>query len=221
MATVYPSYESLVATNSTPFPSRAYLRIRWNLRTDEISHSVFILSDPTDPTSSEEPYSPTHPICDGALTCPPVSSIIISVENLNGYIREWLYWHDEDHFDEQDGLPRFDAQGRIERCCGEDRPGPGPQLGTVAEGSKFVTVGQFVNTLHPWLRSLDGQLSSAIGVVDSWPLDLAHDLIVRAWQSPIRVTDTKGWTPANWTEEREGQVEIAKKTLERMRNAGL
>ncbi|KAG9635957.1 hypothetical protein KCU64_g14809, partial [Aureobasidium melanogenum] len=221
MSTAYPSYESLVTTNSTPFPSPTYLRIRWILRSDETSHSIFILDDPTDSTSGEEPYSPTHPICDTALTCPPISSIIIPVENLNRYTREWLYWHDEDHFDKQDGPPRFDAQGRIEHCCGEDRPGPGPQLEIVAEDGKFVTVGQFVNTLHPWLRGLDGQLRAAIGVVDSWPLDLAHDLIVRAWQSPIRVADTKGWTPANWIEEREVQVGIAKKTLENMGKAGL
>jgi hypothetical protein len=60
-----------------------------------------------------------------------------------------------------------------------------------------------------------------VGVVDSWPLDLAHDLIVRVWQSPTRVADTKGWKPANWTQEREAQVRVAKKTLENIGKAGL
>ncbi|KEQ64857.1 uncharacterized protein M437DRAFT_73776 [Aureobasidium melanogenum CBS 110374] len=205
----------VVATNSTPFPSPAFLRIRWILRTDEISHSVFILSDPTDLTSSEEPYSPTHPVCGEALTCPPVSSIIVSVESLDDYTSAWIYWHEPhafpDQFDEQAGPPRFDAQGRVEYCCGEHRPGPGPQLEIVAEEGHFVTVGQFVNILHPWLRSLDGQL----------PLDPAYDLLVRAWSSPIRIADTKGWNPKNHTRERQTQVNIARKALEKMGRAGL
>lgn len=221
MATVYSSYESLVATNSTPFPSPTYLRIRWILRSDEMSNSIFILNDPTDSASGEEPYTPTHPICDTALTCPPVSSIIVSVESLDQYTSDWLEWHNEYHFDDQDGSPRFDAQGRIERCCGEDRPGPGPQLEIVAEEGHFVTVGQFVNTLHPWLWSLDGQLRAAAGVVNTWPLDPAHDFIVRAWSSPIRVADTKSWKSENYTWERQTQVKVARKALENIRKAGL
>lgn len=126
-----------------------------------------------------------------------------------------------DQFDEQAGPPRFDAQGRVEYCCGEDRPGPGPQLEIVAEEGHFVTVGQFMNILHPWLRSLDGQLRTAAGVVDSRPLDPAYDLLVRAWSSPIRIADTKGWKPENHTRERQTQVNIAREALEKMGRAGL
>lgn len=138
---------------------------------------------------------------------------------------DWVDSHEPhafpDQFDEQAGPPRFDAQGRVKRCCGEDRPGPGPRLEIVAKDGSFVTAGQFVNTVHPWLRSLDGQLRAAAGVVHSWPLDPAIDLIVRAWSSPIRVAHTKGWKPAIFSRERQTQVKIARKALENMEQAGL
>ncbi|KAK6002720.1 hypothetical protein QM012_001470 [Aureobasidium pullulans] len=216
MSTAYPSYESLVAAGSRPIASPTFLRIRWFLRSDETSQSIFILDDPTDLDSSEEPYSSTHLICGTALTCPAVSSIIVSVDSLDEYANDWIEAHEPHASPDQ-----FDEQGRVQRCCGEDRPGPGPRLEIVAEGGSFVTVGQFVDTVHSWLHRRDGQLRAAAGVVHAWPLDPAHDFVVRAWSSPIRVAPIKNWTPANFDWERHKQVNLATNALENMRVRGL
>lgn len=153
MSTSYPSYENLLTADTFPHASPDLLRLQWNLNSDNVSDSIFILEDPTNAESKGEPYSSTHCICESDSHCPPVSSIIVSIRNLNKYAREWIEVYglhaDPDDFDEDCDPPGFDDEGVVERCCGEDRPGKGPRLEVVAKTGHFVTVGQFVSLVHP------------------------------------------------------------------------
>jgi len=91
---------------------------------------------------------------------------------LNNYANGWIYTHKvygypDDLNEEEWGPPVLDSEGIAVHYCGKDRPGQGPKLEIVAEAGHFVTVGQFVNGVHPWLRGFKSQLNSRMfGVVE-------------------------------------------------------
>lgn len=226
MSSLHPSYESLLAADIFPHASPDLLRLRWNLNSDDISDSILILDDPTNGDSDGEPFSSTHRICELASHCPAVSSIVVSIESLNNYANEWIYTHKVHgypvDFDEEEwGPPILDSEGVAIRCCGEDRPAQGPKLEIVAEAGHFVTVGQFVDAVHPWLRGLKGQFNSAANVWCTWGPQEDPGMIVRLSWIPIRVHDTKGWTPGWAARDREIQAKIAKNTFQTMGELGL
>ena len=224
----HPTHSSLKALNPhRSFASIDFMRLRWFLSDHDppssaIATNITIIRDATDSDSPQEPYSPTHPISNLPLTSPPVSSITVSLEILDEYAQEWISVHRE-HADpeEDDCCPdhdaaRFDAEGTVEYCCNQDKPGPGPQIEVVAEQpGAFVTIGNFVKVVHPWLRSLDGQLRAAKGVVSCWPLDSAVPICV--WPtstSPLRIHGHEGMRPDNWAYDWDLLAKTARKTLQ-------
>lgn len=84
-----------------------------------------------------------------------------------------------------------------------------------------MTVGQFVNAVHPCLRGLKGQLNSAVNVWRCWGPQEDPEMIVRLSWIPIRVHDTKGWTPEWAARDREIQAKIAKNTFQTIGELGL
>ena len=222
MSSPYPTHEELIAANPQSVSvSIDFMRLRWFLSKDDPpSSAIAVVQDATDENSTQEPYSPTHPITQLSLTTPPVSAITVSMDVLNEYAKEWVSVHRE-HADPEDDCPdhdgaRFDAEGEVEYCCNQARPGPGPQIEVVAlEPGRFVTIGDFVETVHPWLRSLDGQLRAAAGVVSCWPLDPAVPICV--WPtnaSPLHIYGHGGMTPDNWAYEWKLLAKTARKTLQ-------
>lgn len=146
MSCAHPTYEALLAAKPKA-PAGAtsldFLRLRWTLGSDSLYSSITILKDATNANSPQEPYSPTHPVSQSALTSPPVSALIVSIEILDDYATKWIEVHrehaePEDSPDHNDEL--FDAEGILEHCCGQDRPGPGLRLEIVADD--LVTIGQ-------------------------------------------------------------------------------
>lgn len=208
MSSDYPTYEELIATTPKPpagFASIELLRLHWFLQTDDLNNSITVLRDATDAVSTQEPYSPAHPVSQASLTTPPISSVTVSIEILNDYSAEWIGVHRE-HAEPEDSPDhsgeRFDAEGIIEHCCDQDRPGSGPRVEITAEPGRFVTIGQFVEIVHPWLRSLDGQLRAAKGVQNSWPLNADVPLCVwPSTPSPLRIAGRDGQTAENWAYE--------------------
>lgn len=206
MSVTRPTYEALVA-RSPKAPavtaSDDFFRLRWSLKGDDLYSSIAILYHATDANSPKEPYSPSHPISQSALTSPPVSAITVSIEILNDYAADWIGVHRE-HAEPEDSPDhdgeRFDTEGIVEHCCGQDRPCPGPRIQIVADD--FVSIGQFVEVVHPWLRGLDGQLRAAKGVQTCWPLDPAVDMYVwPSGPSPLRIAGREGQTAENWEYE--------------------
>lgn len=208
MSSEYSTYEALLAAiPRTPagFISIDFLRLHWSLKSDDQQSSITVLQDATDANSTQEPYSPAHPVAQASLTTPPISSIAVSVEILNDYRAEWIGVHRE-HAEPEDSPDhsgeRYDAEGVIEYCCEQDRPGTGPRVEITAEPGHFVTIGRFIEIVHPWLRSLDGQLRAAKGVQNSWPLNA--DIPLCVWTStlsPLRIAGRDGQTAENWAYE--------------------
>lgn len=218
MQTKHPSYEDFLATGEGVGVSLDFLRLRWYLQSDDLSDAVKILQDARDVDSTQEPYSTKHPICKSAVTWPPVSSVTVSIGVLDDYEGSWVESH-APHADpgEEEYEARFDGEGRVNYCCGQDRPGAGPKVKVVAnEPEGFVTIGQFIETVHPWLRELDGQIRAAKGVVSCWPLDPDVVLFVRPTRiSPLWILDTEAWTSENWAYQWKGLAGIAVKVGER------
>jgi hypothetical protein len=219
MSSTYPTHEELRAANpQSGFVSVDFMRLRWFLEKDDLSSAIAVIQDVTDENSTQEPYSPTHPISQLSLTTPLVSAITVSMNVLDEYAREWAWVHRE-HADSEGCLDhegaRFDAEGEVEYCCNQDKPGPGPQIEVVTEPGYFVIIGKFVETVHPWLRSLDDQLRAVGGVVSCWPLDPAIPICV--WPtnpSPLRVHGHEGMTPDNWVYHWKLLANTARKALQ-------
>ncbi|KAM0716234.1 hypothetical protein Q7P37_007679 [Cladosporium fusiforme] len=224
MSTVYPNYEALMAVRPEA-PAGAisleFLRLRWFLQNDNPCSAITIIQDPSVASSAQGPYSPAHPISQLPLTTTPVSAITVSVGILDEYANKWISVHRE-HAEPEDSPDhdgeRFDVEGRVEYCCHQERPGPGPRVEVVAEPGHFVTIGQFVGIVHPWLRGLDNQLRAAKGVQSCWPLDPAVDMYVwpTSW-SPLRVSGREGQTAQNRAYEWAQLARTAASTL-RLRN---
>lgn len=200
MPTPNPTYEDLKLTETPATASTPFHRLRWYLSSAALSASIQILQDATNAASPQQPYTSTHPIRKAALTKPPVSSIKVSIEVLDDYPSAWTAAH-QPHAepDDEENKALFDAEGRVHYCCDQHRPRSGPQLEISAGPEEFVTIGQFVEIVHPWLRELEGQIRAAKGVVNCWPLDSSVEMFVRPTVvSPLWIMDGEGWTSENW-----------------------
>ncbi|CAD0100353.1 unnamed protein product, partial [Aureobasidium mustum] len=105
--------------------------------------------------------------------------------------------------------------------CGEDRPGEGPRLEIVAKEGHSVTIEQFFSVVHLCLRELKGQLRSAASVWAGWGLREDPEMIVRLYAMPIRVDDTRGWTPGWIAMEVKTQTRIVGHVTKTIRDSGL
>jgi hypothetical protein len=216
MASIYPTFEDLKPAKHNELRVTASIdlfRLHWFLRSDDLASSISVLEDPKDPNSTQTPYSPTHPVAQCALTNPPVSAITVSTDVLDDYSTDWTYTHNmhaEPEEPDCDGsIPRFDEEGRVEHCCQQDRPGPGPQIEVIAAPGEFVTIGRFIEVVHPWLRGLDDTLRAGQGVVSCWPLDSAIEMYVWPRLGQLHIDTGEGKTPKNWIYEWEMLAKMA------------
>jgi len=130
-----------------------------------------------------------HAISQCPLTEPPVSSIAVRVYELEMWEEQWLEMHREHSSAAEEGgeeesaegvrwgeLPDYDeeedeegegdgaAEGHLLTCCGEERP-RGKAVSVMVEAAAshgFVTVHDYVSTVHPWLMSMREDILAAI-----------------------------------------------------------
>jgi hypothetical protein len=145
-----------------------FLRLQWCLSSDPATPAVFVVDDPADTirAGNGEAFDPGNPIAAASIGQRPVSAVIVSVDVLDGFYDAWCDLHSED-----DPPADFDSKPRPrfwkKRCdyCKEDapQPGPGPQLFIQAQSRyHFVTIGQYVHEVLPWLRRLEPLIRRAI-----------------------------------------------------------
>ena len=218
MTARYQSLEHLAAKGTHAIPSLDFLRLHWFLTSDNPNDCIFILQDAKDAQSAQKPYTADRPINQQPATHPPVSSMNISIDLLDQYQSDWLDAHgphaDADDFHDQNDpmCPKFDSEGCLSRCCGQDRPGPGPRLEIVADDGQFVSIGMYVNSVHAWLRGMDGMLRAAEGVMSCWPLDTEFQFIVPVFDfSCLMLESTETWTSEDYVREWEGAADMARR----------
>jgi hypothetical protein len=223
-----PTYESIAESGQRIVPTVDFFRLRWYI-SGPSGAGIRVMDDATDATSQLRPFkdpvgSSRHPVADASITDPPVSSVRVTANALN----DWAGWWEEEHWghttddggggsvwadphpDDEHGRFVDDEQGcrrrgSLLRCCGEDRPASGddaPACVVRAADRPFVTVGDFVAAVEPWLAGLDADLRRARGLVGSRPDPASADLVAYPLRiTPLFVDDTSGAGPG-WMENR-------------------
>ncbi|KAI1376909.1 hypothetical protein F4677DRAFT_60727 [Hypoxylon crocopeplum] len=199
-----PSFNALRAAHQPPrlFPDMR--RLFWTLD-GPLAESIWIMENANNPDSLE-PYfngeeQSWHTASNSPLTEPKVSSITVHVNDLDDWEDNWLDCH-RDHSDPDCGdeardengklmvqwgeLPDYDSDedeegqpGHLLMCCGTRRPrGKAASVVVKPATEAFVTVHDYLSTVHPWLVSVRDDLLSAMGLWDDKPLPPETRLMV-------------------------------------------
>lgn len=201
-----PSFEALLhaaRTGTGPLPrlTRNACRLFWTLQ-GPMDASIFVLDADRNPDATHEPYFQRvdpdetiwHPISREPLTDPKVSSILVSVDDLEEFPSVWLDGHEPRADPDSDdcvfgrlgadgpgGAEDDDGDGEVEllRCCGTDLPREIPPLLVEAAQGPYVTVHDYVIAVHPWLLGLRGNILWALNdITEDKPLPDETDLAV-------------------------------------------
>ncbi|OTA63180.1 hypothetical protein K449DRAFT_381678 [Hypoxylon sp. EC38] len=199
------SFNELRAAHHPPKLSPEMRRVFWAVD-GPLSESVWIMESRNNPDFLE-PYfrgdgerQNWHPVSQAPLTEPKVSSITVHVDELEDWEDNWLNFH-QDHSDPDAGNERFedgkltvlwgelpdykegkDEEGRpahLLMCCGSTRP-RGKEGGMVVKPTSedFITVHDYLSTLHPWLLSHRDDILTSMGLFDDKPLPQETKLMV-------------------------------------------
>ncbi|KDN59813.1 hypothetical protein CSUB01_04529 [Colletotrichum sublineola] len=176
-----PSYNALCDAHQPPRLSPEARRLFWSLD-GPLDSAVYIMASQRDPNSLE-PYfqdQTWHPFSQAPLTEPKVSSITVIVDELNQWDEVWLDRHrdhtDPDYVDETDpdtqwgDLPDYDPASdedgpkHLLKCCGSQRP-RGKAVNVVVRPAHgpFVTIHDYLSTLHPLLLGSRADILNAMG----------------------------------------------------------
>lgn len=137
------------------------------------------------------------------MTKPPVPSIIVRVFALEYWEDEWLLCHRghterdwQQTAEPQYGvLPGYGDRPCLLRCCGTDRPrGKAASLVvTPLEGRDFVSVHDYLTTVHPWLMSFRGDILEYMGLWKGKPAEEDSVLMLDNFVGPLAVVgQTRG-----------------------------
>ncbi|KAK4032100.1 hypothetical protein C8A01DRAFT_41457 [Parachaetomium inaequale] len=211
------SCESVRDTSQRARPSLDFFCLRWFL-SGPLSTQIKVLSSVVDAESLQTPYQTDstsfHPISACPISDPPVSSITVTADVLNGWAGDWEDAHHNHTHGRGDFATQPDGTGLLMRCCGEDRPGPGPSLTVAASRQEFVTIHDFVMAVHPWLLALEPDIRAAYGVFHSVPLAPEFDILVHpVGLSPLFLLNSKYAHPAALEVERRRVAEVVARKL--------
>ncbi|KAI0377231.1 hypothetical protein F5Y04DRAFT_264925 [Hypomontagnella monticulosa] len=219
-----PTYEALRESGQVVTPSVDFLRLRWYFK-GPIEASIHVLEDATDPTSAQTPYQATvtttspdsqthqiiqeHEISSSSITEPPVSSIKVTIQALNVWGSMWEDAHEPEENDSAvwvDDDP--EGERKLIQCCGEDRPyykssPPSCLVKASGESKPYVTIHDYITTVHPWMAALEDDIRRAKGVNRGVPVRKSAGMFVANTQlTPLLIKDELGATPAslasNW-----------------------
>jgi hypothetical protein len=167
---------------------------------------------PATDTDGSATTSGWHPVSQESLTTSGISSITTRVQELDDWEH---YWYELHHFhsehDDDEGtngsmirygeLPDYDPDEDEEgpphllRCCGEDRPrSKAVRLVVDASEKDFVTVHDFLSTVHPWLMSMLDDIRAAMETGRGSPLPADTTLMVVAGCDRLMVVEEQEWS---------------------------
>jgi hypothetical protein len=169
-----PSFEELFSRNHRrPLLTNEAKRIRWVLD-GPLETAISVMNQPyhepdTDPelywTSSGE----WHALAQKPYTEPKVSSINVSVTQIDDWEDQWRELHlgctdppSDDEGEDEDGENYDFPSG----CCEEQRPHPQDMTLVVKASKEFVTIYDYVSAVHPWLMRKYDDLLGALAVLD-------------------------------------------------------
>ncbi|KFZ15195.1 hypothetical protein V502_05730 [Pseudogymnoascus sp. VKM F-4520 (FW-2644)] len=213
----YPTFAELFRRDVVPQLTLDAVRLIWSFRGSlETSLSVMATAYNTDVL---EPYfqhtdggGSWHAISQSPLTEPPVSAIVAKVNDLENWESDWIDFHhhhaDPDASYEESGYAKYgDLLGydpetdenppHLLKCCYTERPRHkegGVLVTPSASGKGFVTIHDYVTTMHPWLMRNRQDIVDAMNCYEHMP-DAEHmDLVVDL----VRVDDLKIEEKSEW-----------------------
>lgn len=144
------------------------MRLRWKAFGD-ITTAVRIAAHARDPPSNGDeayckPGNPPslHPMSESSLTEPPISSITVTLDDLDTREEDWVLEHMRDdgsgddvweNVDDDEGGDGGDGR-KLVRCCNEDRPyAPAPLTIQGSTDKGYVTIRDYVVAVHALLQS--------------------------------------------------------------------
>lgn len=191
----YSTYDELLAKQARIEQLPGQLGLIWQLN-GPLSTAVEIKagSNPPQPYCTET--GPDPDFAATPLTFPKVSSITVRVTDLENYEDDWYERHsshsdpDGDHGPdvEWQAFPDWDpevdeGEMQLVRCCGQLRP-RGKNASLVVkpkeEGTGFVTLGDYLEAVHPWLMNLRDDLVAAMSNLYDKPLDRDTELSINS-----------------------------------------
>ena len=170
--TAEPFYD---ASKPVPFHrlSQAGRRLLWNLQ-GPLNSAITVLAQDCDPDGPREPYihgNDLHPISNEPITEQPVVILVVIEKNLEDWEDAW--W---DH--------SYQRIAEDINPAPEDVPPTFVSLLVTASNGEFVSIHDFVATVHPWLMTRREEILQARhvadvdyapGAVEEKLLVLAHD----------------------------------------------
>ncbi len=200
----YPTDEELCSRGVSAHPTLATVRLVWSF-SGSLETSISVMASAYN-VDVLEPYyqpaagggSPWHVISKSSLTHPPVSAIVATVVDLEIWESDWKDFHrnhsEPDSYNESEDLqygdlPDYDPEKdedppHLLVCCGTDRPRnkSGGVLVTASQsGPGFVTVHDYITTVHPWLMRNRDDILDAIARGEDLPDPEDMDLVVDAF----------------------------------------
>jgi hypothetical protein len=177
-------------------------RFFWSL-SGPLTTSISIMSSPHNPDSLEPYFQPGtstwHPISQLSLTKTKISSITVEVYELEMWEEQWLDMHRghsepdsgkengvgalwgelSDYDEEEDEEGEGEGEEHLLLCCGEKRPRRKAVSVVVkpAASHGFVTIHDYLSTVHPWLMSLWEDILGAIGMYEGVMCDMNGDRV--------------------------------------------
>lgn len=154
------------------------LRIRWK-PFGQLQSTIEVADDlNAGARSAVSPYQLAadsfHEISKSPATDPPVSSITVTISDLEDWAWRWAEnhedcgegyddenqeWIEEDSnedVDEEDEAPR-----KLMRCCGQNRPQAPPPLEVHPAVQSYITVHDYITQVHAWVESLRPNIVAA------------------------------------------------------------
>ncbi|KFY28221.1 hypothetical protein V491_00567 [Pseudogymnoascus sp. VKM F-3775] len=219
----YPTFTELLRRAIVPQLSLDAVRLVWYFR-GSLETSLSIMTTAYD-TDVLEPYF-QHTNGGGSwhiISQPPVSEIVATVDDLEIWESDWKDFHrnhsDPDVSYEESGyakygdLPGYDPEKdedppHLLKCCNTERPmhkEGGVLVTPSASGNGFVTIHDYVTTVHPWLMRNRQDILDAMNCYEQMP-DAEHmDLVVDL----IRVDDLGIKEKSEWPQEGRAAIPVA------------
>jgi hypothetical protein len=208
----YPTFEALKNAQLPVWGSFDSARcIFWTLH-GPLKTAISVMPDYHSPTSLEPYFQETpeggiwHPISQLPVTEPKVSSMIVRVDEFETWEYEWLQLHTEGcNSDAQWGPlpyayvnpdPEDEGREHLLFCCGEERPRMKNYriLVTPANLSEgFVTVHDYLSTVHPWIMSLRDELVKIARACSIGPTSTADMMVDCNGLDNLRMSDSASW----------------------------
>lgn len=202
-----PTFEELLSKRQAMRTTDDAKRLFWYLQ-DPQDAAIFVMRQPRDFEGPREAYcqrtlagtTTRHAISEASLFEPAVSSITVKTPLTDEATIDW----EDQHQHAEPGTEGlwgcvFGDRGELLECCGESRPAPDAPVIVAASTKPYVTVHDYISTLHPILMRFRDHLAMDGEQHHHQPVDISGSNLVVVFNTPhnVVITEEKSWLEWN------------------------